>query len=172
LDKLLINKQTNMAKKSDPIESLIPLRESRRKASTTKTKHKESRECKECRVNNAFQATMSSALPASYNMLINFNSWNIVPPGKRAVIELVTASIEVPAGERARLRMYTSLGYTPSNLDLVVTHQGQTNGREILICTQSLRVYTDNEIMFNINRDNPFTTGYALICISGYLVDL
>jgi hypothetical protein len=161
-----------MAKKSNPIESLIPLRASRRTLLTTKRTKKEAKECKECRVNNVFQATMSSVLPASYNMLINFNSWNIVPPGKRAVIELVTASIEVPSGERARLRMYTNLGYIPSNLDLVVTPQGQASGREILVCTQSLRVYTDKDIMFNINRDNAFTTGYALICISGYLVDL
>ena len=106
------------------------------------------------------------------SMMINFSSDNIVPAGKRAVIELVTAMVTIPAGEKVRLRMYTNLGYTPSNLDLVMTSQGQASGREILVATHSLRVYTDKDITFNVNRDNAITTGSPLICISGYLVDL
>ena len=161
-----------MAKKSSPLTSMIPLRESPKKLQKKKGRPAEDKECKECRVNNAFQAAMTSVLPASFNVMISFSSHNIVPPGKRAVIELVTASVTVPAGEKARLRLYTNLGFTPSNLDLVMTSQGQANGKEILVCTQSLRAYTDKNIDFNINRDNAVTTGYALICISGYLVDL
>jgi hypothetical protein len=46
-----------------------------------------------------------------------------IPAGKRAVIELITATIEVPGDESARLRFYTSLGTAPSNLDLTMEKQ-------------------------------------------------
>jgi hypothetical protein len=103
---------------------------------------------------------------------ISFNpAWGIPPAGKIAVIELVTASILVPAGEFARLRMFTTLGSAASNLDFTLTPQGQVGGRRILMCTHAVRVYSDSQIEFNVNRDNAQTTGSALICISGYLVD-
>lgn len=88
------------------------------------------------------------------------------------MIELVTATISVPKGEWARLRMYTSLGTVPSNLDLVLTPQGHFNGRQILVATHTLHSYSDQIIEFNINRDNAETEGDAFICISGYLIDL
>jgi transposase len=87
------------------------------------------------------------------------------------VIELVTATINVPQGEFARLRMFTSLGSAPSNLDLTLTPQGQFGGQQILMCTHNVRVYSDSLIEFNVNRDNAQTSGNAFICISGYLVD-
>jgi hypothetical protein len=86
------------------------------------------------------------------------------------VIELVTASVNVPQGESARLRMFTSLGTTPSNLDLFLTPQGVgSDGNSIFVATHNIRVYSDNLILFNVNRDNAQTNGYALICISGYI---
>jgi len=91
--------------------------------------------------------------------------------GKRAVIELVTAAIMVPAGEFARLRCHTSLGGVLSNLDLVLTSQGTAIGKTFLAATHSLRIYADHLIDFNVHRDNAETTGHALIAISGYLVD-
>jgi hypothetical protein len=102
--------------------------------------------------------------------MVSFADWKIVPKGKRAVIELVTAQIIVPSGEWARLRMYTSLGSVPSNLDLFLTFQGNVSGSAVYDATHSLRVYTDNDIDFDINRDNATTSGSALICISGYIV--
>jgi hypothetical protein len=128
--------------------------------------------CKECRVDNAFHAWRDQHLTPSYNWAIDFGSWGIPPAGKRAVIELVTASISVPSGERARLRMYTSLGSAASNLDFVLTPQGQVGGRDILVATHSVRVYSDGFIEFNVNRDNAKTEGDALICISGYAIDV
>src|SRR5262245_17034353 len=95
------------------------------------------RPCKECRVENAFHAWRDQHLTPSFNWLINFTGPVNIPAGKRAVIELVTATIRVPSGERARLRMYTSLGFAPSNLDFVLTPQGQVGGQEILIATHS-----------------------------------
>ena len=103
------------------------------------------------------------------NYFVSFADWNIVPKGKRAVIELVTAQIIVPSGEWARLRMYTSLGFVPSNLDLFLTFQGNVSGNAIYDATHALRAYTDNEIDFDINRDNATTSGSAVICISGYI---
>jgi len=129
--------------------------------------------CEDCHAANAFQAWRSFKLTPAFNVGINFSVAGIPSSGKRAVIELVTATITVPGGERARLRMYTSLGIFPSNLDLVLIPQG-TNvlGQEMLVATHSLRVYTDNEISFNVHRDNAQTEGTGFICISGYLADI
>ena len=125
--------------------------------------------CDDCRATTAYQAWHSVELTPSFNVLVSFADWNIVPKGKRAVIELVTAQIIVPSGEWARLRMYTSLGTVPSNLDLFLTLQGNVSGNSIYDATHSLRAYTDNEIEFDISRDNATTSGSALICISGYI---
>ena len=125
--------------------------------------------CDDCRATTAFQAWHSLDLSPSFNWLVSFADWHIVPKGKRAVIELVTAQIIVPAGEWARLRMYTSLGTVPANLDLFLTFQGSVGGNSIYDATHSLRAYTDSDIEFDINRDNATTSGSALICISGYI---
>jgi hypothetical protein len=127
--------------------------------------------CDDCRALTAFHAWRSADLSPSFNTIIDFGNWGIPPDGKRAVIEFVTASVTVPHGERARLRMFTSLGSAPSNLDFVLTPQGTISGKDVLVGTHSIRAYTDGLIEFNVNRDNAQTTGYALICISGYLVD-
>ena len=129
-------------------------------------------QCKDCRVDNAFHAWRDQHLTPSFNWSIDFSVWGIPPIGKRAVVELVTATIYVPAGERARLRMYTSLGSVPSNLDFVLIPQGQIGSREILVGTHSVRVYSDQLIEFNVNRDNAQTEGDAFVCISGHLIDL
>ena len=125
--------------------------------------------CDDCRAATAFQAWHSLDLTPSFNWLVSFADYGIPPAGKRAVIELVTAQIIVPAGEWARLRMYTSLGTQPSNLDLFLTFQGNVSGQAIYDATHSLRAYSDGPIEFDINRDNAETAGSALICISGYI---
>jgi hypothetical protein len=125
--------------------------------------------CDDCRAMTAFQAWHSIEMTPSYNWMVSFDDWNLIPKGKRAVIELVTAQIIVPQGEWARLRMYTSLGTVPSNLDLFLTFQGNVGGNAIYDATHSIRAYSDNDISFDINRDNPTTSGSALICISGYI---
>jgi len=126
--------------------------------------------CDDCRATNAFQAWHSFDMTPSFNWGVSFEDWNIVPTGKRAVIELVTAQIIVPEGQWARLRMYTSLGSIPSNLDLFLTFQGNVGGNAIYDATHPIRAYTDHNIDFDINRDNATTSGSGLICISGYVV--
>lgn len=128
--------------------------------------------CEDCRAGSAFHAWHEQHLPPSFNWEIDFTSDIAIPPGKRAVIELVTAAVSVPAGERARLRMYTSLGMAPSNLDLVMVSQGTVDGVERLVATHTLRAYSDQLVAFDVNRDNAQTEGDALICVSGYLVDV
>jgi hypothetical protein len=125
--------------------------------------------CDDCRATTAFQAWHSVNMTPSLNTIVSFADRKIVPKGKRANIELVTAQIIVPSGEWARLRMYTSLGTVPSNLDLFLTFQGNFSNNAIYTATHSLRAYTDNDIDFDINRDNATTSGSALICISGYI---
>jgi hypothetical protein len=137
------------------------------KGSAAKTKT--SKPCEDCRATTAFHAWHSVDLTPSFNVGVSFADWKIVPKGKRAIIELVTAQIIVPSGEWARLRMYTSLGSVPSNIDLFITFQGNVSGDAIYVASHSLRVYSDNTIDFNISRDNAVTTGSALICISGYI---
>ena len=128
--------------------------------------------CDDCRARTAFHAWRDADLGPSWNTFIDFSSWGIPPANTRAVIELVTATITVPAGERARLRMFTSLGGAASNLDFVLTPQGSVGGQDLLVATHSVRVYSDGLIEFNVNRDNAQTKGRAFICISGYLVDV
>src|SRR5215211_7941043 len=120
--------------------------------------------CDDCRAQEAFQAWHSKDLVPAFNVAVDFGDWGIPPAGTRAVIELVTAEIVVPHGEWARLRLFTSLGQVPSNLDLVLTRQGQqADGRDVLHCTHAIRAYSDNLIQFNVNRDNPQTEGEVLI---------
>jgi hypothetical protein len=127
--------------------------------------------CDDCAARTAFQAWHSADLSPAYNYEIDFGDWNLIPSGKRAVIELVTASISVPEGESARLRMYTSLGTTPGNFDLALEPQGVAGGQQTLVATHALRAYSDQLIAFNVSRDNATTPGEALIAISGYIAD-
>jgi hypothetical protein len=157
--------RSNGAHVRDAVRTQIPKEAAQRSTLRTTAKG----DCEDCRATTAFQAWHSVDLQPSFNVMVSFADWNIVPKGKRAVIELATAQIIVPSGEWARLRMYTSLGSVPSNIDLFVTFQGNVGGDAIYVATHSLRVYTDNDIDFNINRDNATTTGSALICISGYI---
>jgi hypothetical protein len=122
----------------------------------------------DCRARNAYHEWHDVNLPASFNMAISFS----IPVKTRMVVEFVTATVTVPAGEMARLRMYTGLGTSPSNLDLTLTPQGVVDGQQILVATHRARAYADSMLSFNVNRDNAITSGYALICVSGYLEPL
>lgn len=153
-------------------EALQGIRQQTASAAAPVVRTRIARRCEDCRVENAFHAWRGQHLTPSFNWSIDFANWGIPPSGMRAVIELVTATISVPSGEWARLRMYTSLGSTPSNLDLVLTPQGQVGGRQILVATHAVRVYSDQLIEFNVNRDNADTEGDAFICISGFLIDV
>ncbi len=135
---------------------------------------KVSKTCEDFCALHSFHAWREQDLTPSFNWLIDFNpNWGIPPAGKLAVIELVTATVLVPKGEWARLRMYTSLGQAASNLDLVLTRQGQVaSGQDVLVATHTIRAYSDGLIQFNVNRDNAQTEGHAFICISGYLVEM
>ena len=56
------------------------------------------------------------------------------------------------------------------NFDLALTPQGIVNGQSVYVATHMVRAYTDGFLAFNVNRDNATTSGYALVCVSGYLV--
>jgi len=60
--------------------------------------------CEDCRATTAFHAWNTVELAPSFNTFVSFANYGIPPAGKRAVIELVTGQIIVPAGESARLR--------------------------------------------------------------------
>jgi hypothetical protein len=122
--------------------------------------------CDQCAA-DAFLQWADAQLEPSFNREIAFNP----PQGQRLVIEFVTATVEVPAGESARLRMFTGFSNGQAgNFDLALTPQGVRNGRSLYVSTQMVRAYTDGHLAFNVNRDNAVTTGHALICVSGYVV--
>jgi hypothetical protein len=131
------------------------------------------------RTQNAFQECLEQNLNPAFDVPLNFVTR--IPAGKRLVIELVTAQVLVPAGERARLRLMTYLGTVAYNFDLMLTSQGQLGGQqEVLVGTHAIRVHADkdpdsaanHDFQVNVYRDNATTPGHALICVSGYLVDL
>jgi hypothetical protein len=163
-------KQNNEKSTSIPVRKAVPSLASEGRIQRSAVRATTVGVCDDCRATTAFHAWHSVDLTPSFNVMVSFADWKLVPKGKRAVIELVTAQIIVPSGEWARLRMYTSLGSVPSNLDLFLTFQGNVSGNATYDATHSLRAYTDNEIDFDINRDNATTSGSALICISGYIV--
>lgn len=121
--------------------------------------------CDRCAA-DAFLQWQEAQLEPSLNVEITFEP----PHGQRLVIEFVTATVEVPAGESARLRMFTGLSNGQAgNFDLTLTPQGIVNGQSAYIATHTVRTYTDGFLAFNVNRDNATTPGSALICVSGYL---
>jgi hypothetical protein len=163
-------KQSGEKSNAIPVRNAVRLPASQKSLSGSTVRTTATSVCDDCRATAAFQAWHSLDMTPSFNWEVSFEDWKIVPKGKRAVIELVTAQIIVPQGEWARLRLFTSLGMVPSNLDLFLTFQGNVSGNAMYVATHSLRAYTDHDIDFNINRDNATTSGSALICISGYVV--
>jgi len=116
---------------------------------------------------DAYLEWHDAELTPSYNVEIAFNP----PQNQRLVIEFVTATVEVPTGESARLRMFTGFSNGQAgNFDLALTPQGIVNGQSVYVATHMVRAYTDGFLAFNVNRDNATTSGYALVCVSGYLV--
>src|SRR5215204_7340409 len=77
------------------------------------------------RAQNAFQQCLEDDLEPGSEVSFNFE----IPDGKRLVIELVTAQVLVPAGERARLRLVTYSGTDAYKFDLVLTSQGRVGGQ-------------------------------------------
>ena len=140
--------------------------------------HPKSRDCDDCRAWTAFHVTTFGILGNALNTQFDVSSAVKIPKGKRAVIELVTASISVPAKTWVALRMSTSLGFDASNIDLYLTPQGVESGqneplprtRESWVATHSLRAYTDQSITFDVARDYVAERGDVTICVSGYIV--
>ena len=120
--------------------------------------------CDAC-ATNAYLEWHAADLSPAFNYEIGFNP----PSGQRLVVEFVTATVELPAGESARLRMFTGFSSGQvGNFDLALVPQGIVGGASTWIATHVVRAYTDGFLQFNVNRDNPHTTGHALICVSGY----
>ena len=116
---------------------------------------------------DAFLQWHDAQLVPSYNVEIMFDP----PQSQRLVIEFVTATVEVPAGESARLRMFTGFSDGQAgNFDLTLAPQGTVNGQSVYVATHMVRAYTDGFLAFNVNRDNATTSGHALVCVSGYVV--
>ncbi|MGA8658169.1 MAG: hypothetical protein WB586_18655 [Chthoniobacterales bacterium] len=86
----------------------LPLAPQRSKLPGKQTAPKALSAC-DCRARNAFHEWHDANLPPSFNVEIGFS----IPAKSRMVVEFVTATVAVPAGEMARLRMFTGLGTSP-----------------------------------------------------------
>jgi hypothetical protein len=116
---------------------------------------------------DAFLQWHDAQLEPSFNVEFTFD----LPQNQRLVVEFVTATVQVPAGQSARLRMFTGFSNGQAgNFDLALTPQGVVNGQSVYVGSHMVRAYTDGFLGFNVNRDNATTPGYALICVSGYVV--
>jgi hypothetical protein len=127
------------------------------------------------RAQNALQKCLEQDLDPGFEVPFSSN----IPDGKRLIIEFITAQVLVPAGESAQLRLVTYSGTDVYKFDLSLISQGQVGGQaEVLVATHAIRAYSDKrpsaseDFQVNVNRDNDVTPGHALICLSGYLVDL
>jgi hypothetical protein len=102
-----------------------------------------------------------------------------VPLGFRLVIETITASVDVPVGEKVKLfftSTVTSNG-TPiaSTTYVPAFFQGSFGGSDTFYANQPMRVYVDpsgNTLSLDVVKTTANGTGFADVTISGYLVPL
>jgi len=153
------------------IQTVDPLRNSRATQATSRQPRPAAALRGNCREQSAFQYWQDETLAPCSDAVLDFSDLVSIPAGKRAVIELVTGTIQVPAGQSAHLRMSTSLECAPSELDLAVIPQHALGCACVLMVSQTMREYTDGEIAFQVTRERCEGAGYALICISGHFVE-
>lgn len=168
-----MKKKEHLSSEALPIREAVERPSQEASLSVPPIKTKVPMRCQDCRAEAAFHAWSAEPLPVgAVSCSIVLTEHVDIPPGKRAVIELVTATISVGSGERALLRLYTSLGHSPSNLDLSLVLQGEFQGLERLVATHALRVYSDHLVEFGVARSSTATEGYAIVCVSGYFVNV
>ena len=102
-----------------------------------------------------------------------------VPSGKQLVIEYVSASVQLPTGQKVReLRVATLQGSTVLSHFLGATFQATVGGSttvDIFILSQVTRLYSNpgtSSVEFSVIRNNSSGTGFYSLSISGYLVNV
>lgn len=121
-------------------------------------------------VENAFHSWRSQRLGGAPESVIDFRG--SIPAGKRALVTLVSAIVDVPTGGKARLHMHTRRGFVPADLELVFTGRGRAaGGGDVLFATHAVHAHSDGVVQFGVTREDGAAEGDAFICISGFLID-
>ena len=121
----------------------------------------------------AFQREVSIPLGARQNTA-SFR----VPPGKRFVIEYVSANGFVPFGQTVLFSLQTSVNGEVAAHFLVPSRFAFARvtipDGELIRARQSMRVYADGgtEVTVNARRSGSWGGGSATVTVSGYLVHL
>jgi len=98
-----------------------------------------------------------------------------VPDGKRFVIENVSASAEIPAGESVQLMFLTNTTNTTGNSAyhmIALTPQGTFGSSAVFMANHKTLVYGAGRIWLRARPTWLAGTGYASLVLSGYLEDL
>jgi hypothetical protein len=101
----------------------------------------------------------------------------IVPAGKRLVIEFISATGQVPAGQHVVAWQINTIAppFGGAVHDLLVHEQPAfVNGDALFRASQQVRLYANpgSEVRALLTRDDSVGQGQFTVTISGYLVDV
>ena len=102
------------------------------------------------------------------------NLFFAVPASKRLVIETVTVTAVVPAGQSPLVTFSALVNGTGEAFRLAVTRQGTFSGDDVFVGTHSTRFYADSgnsAVQGGVLRNATAGTGQLQIRVSGYLVN-
>lgn len=99
-----------------------------------------------------------------------------VPEGKRLVIEHVSVRATLPVGQKIRITLgtlvtaYDFVATTVGTFPFFDSHSNPVE-QDVLVASEQVRLYADRDVVFELDRNNAFGEGKAIMSISGYLVD-
>jgi hypothetical protein len=97
-----------------------------------------------------------------------------IPSGKRLVIEYASASLGVGQGQAiVHIEINTTVEGVSAGHFLMAASQGTgAGGNGVFGASQQMRVYADDGLFVNVQRNNGSGTAGGRVTLSGYLVDL
>ena len=121
---------------------------------------------------NPFQISTGNVFVLNRN---NSGNLDAVPAGSRLVIEQVSVTASVPSGQSGFFSISTTAGGNGESFVIPTTQRFfDGSGTDILVATQSLRLYADPGTTPQVNFFRSSTAGFASFqgMISGYKVGL
>ena len=94
-----------------------------------------------------------------------------MPSGKRWIVETVTARADLEPGDTPN-RIEITTGFLIDH-SISVSKQGMSlDGKEVYVGTHYIRAYAETNVPVLFSRGNTSGGAFAVITISGYLVDV
>lgn len=125
--------------------------------------------CKDPTAFSAFVMWRSNPTSEAVGSIVDFAEELALAKAERAVVEHVSARVSVPKGTHVRFRMFTSLGYSAGNIDLIAAYQGCIHGKDVHVVSHSMRAYTDRMLQVVCEADDAGASEDLLVCVSGYI---